>query len=275
MNCCLAGLLYMSVNLATAQQSAKDWYAKGLNADEHTQKLEYFSKAIELDEAYLDAYNARAIAKSDLGMLKEAILDFNLAVLIDSTNVFAFYNRASCQFALNKYEEAIKDFDQVIKLKPAHAYAMSGKGCALLLQGKPEEALLLLNKALWLEGSLQSALKCREEALKQGEREPTPNTAAIKTPKGKPVAAAASTGKTVGTDIAQPLKITIAPSIGTYKLVNATSLREGPVHTTRVLLRFTAGNQVEVLEKTDDLWWKVRFKGKVGYAKAAMLATVN
>lgn len=61
----------------------------------------------------------------------------------------------------------------------------------------------------------------------------------------------------------------------TYKLLNATSLRSGPSHTTGVLLRFSPGNQVEVLEQTDQYWWKVRYNGKEGYVKAAALDPVE
>ncbi len=57
----------------------------------------------------------------------------------------------------------------------------------------------------------------------------------------------------------------------TYTLLDATSLRSGPSHTTSVLLRFSPGNQVKVLEQTNQYWWKVHHNGKEGYVKAALL----
>jgi hypothetical protein len=62
---------------------------------------------------------------------------------------------------------------------------------------------------------------------------------------------------------------------GTFRLREATSLRQGPSHETTVLLRFTAGNQVELLEKTNSSWWKVRYQGKTGYVKAALLESIK
>ena len=62
-----------------------------------------------------------------------------------------------------------------------------------------------------------------------------------------------------------------ASQFGTYLLTGRTSLREGPTHTTGVILRFQAGDRVEVLEKTDQWWWRVRFGDKTGYVKAELL----
>lgn len=61
------------------------------------------------------------------------------------------------------------------------------------------------------------------------------------------------------------------PALGTYEITDPTSLREGPHHTHPVIMRFNAGDRVEVLEKTDAYWWKVRYRGRVGYVKAALL----
>jgi len=56
-----------------------------------------------------------------------------------------------------------------------------------------------------------------------------------------------------------------------FALTEATSLREGPTHKTEVILRFRPGDQVELLEKHDRWWWRVRFEGRSGYVKAFLL----
>ncbi|MFN7118328.1 MAG: DUF5723 family protein [Saprospiraceae bacterium] len=61
----------------------------------------------------------------------------------------------------------------------------------------------------------------------------------------------------------------------TYSLPEATSFREGPSHETRTILRFPAGAKVLVIEKTNDLWWRVRYLGRPGYVKAALLEPVE
>ncbi|MDV7391886.1 SH3 domain-containing protein, partial [Arthrospira platensis SPKY1] len=56
-----------------------------------------------------------------------------------------------------------------------------------------------------------------------------------------------------------------------YVVTQATSLRTGPDSQNSVILRLPEGGGVEVLEKTGKYWWKVTYKGKTGWAKAALL----
>lgn len=61
------------------------------------------------------------------------------------------------------------------------------------------------------------------------------------------------------------------PTFGFYRLLDKTSLRQGPTHTTDVLLRFDIGDQVDILEKTNKYWWKARYRNRIGYVKAHLL----
>ena len=56
-----------------------------------------------------------------------------------------------------------------------------------------------------------------------------------------------------------------------YYLIDKTSLRSEATSQSTVLKRFRAGDEVELIEKTDKYWWKVIFDGQVGYVKAAKL----
>lgn len=56
-----------------------------------------------------------------------------------------------------------------------------------------------------------------------------------------------------------------------FRIAKNTSLRRESTHTSGVILRLRTGDRVEVLEKTNKLWWKVRFKQREGYAKALLL----
>ncbi|MCB0641258.1 MAG: SH3 domain-containing protein, partial [Phaeodactylibacter sp.] len=59
------------------------------------------------------------------------------------------------------------------------------------------------------------------------------------------------------------------PSQGTLTLTGETSLRQDATHKSSVLTRLYIGNEVELLEKTNQFWWKVRYQGMVGWVKAA------
>lgn len=274
---CLTTILFVFPLFAQAQNSAMEWYDKGLATHNASLQIEYFTVAIQLNPKFTDAYLARASVKSDLGDYEAAIVDFDRAIKADVNNVIAYYNRATCHFTLRRYAEAIQDFDRAISLKSDHAYALAGKGCALVMQGKFEAALKSLDQALWINSDIQSANNCKIEALKKLNR-----TKPINQVKSEPLIVnapntAARAPRAVETS--GHSTITIANSAqkasGNYQLTQATSLREGSHHTTGVILRFSAGDEVEVLEKTDRWWWKVRFNGQVGYAKSALLKKVN
>lgn len=56
-----------------------------------------------------------------------------------------------------------------------------------------------------------------------------------------------------------------------YLITTATSLRRDADSRSKVILRLQPGDRVEMLETTDQWWWKIRFKGKTGYAKALLM----
>lgn len=56
-----------------------------------------------------------------------------------------------------------------------------------------------------------------------------------------------------------------------YLLTQSTSLRQASTHKSSVLKRFVRGDQVVLLEKTNQFWWKVEHKGKTGWVKRLLL----
>jgi uncharacterized protein YgiM (DUF1202 family) len=60
-----------------------------------------------------------------------------------------------------------------------------------------------------------------------------------------------------------------------YELTAKTSLRTGPSASERVLLRFSEGDRVDLISKTNVFWWYVKYRGKVGYVKAALLDPIS
>ena len=61
------------------------------------------------------------------------------------------------------------------------------------------------------------------------------------------------------------------PTLGSKKLTDKTSLRQTADSKSKVLRRFAIGDVVSVLEKTNVYWWKVEFKGQIGWVKARLL----
>jgi hypothetical protein len=72
-------------------------------------------------------------------------------------------------------------------------------------------------------------------------------------------------------DVAAPPAPDETDAPETFYVFESTSFREEATHLSGVILRFTPGDAVVLLEKTDQYWWKVRFKDKTGWVKAAKL----
>ncbi len=60
------------------------------------------------------AYCNRAIAKSDLGLHKEAIKDYDKAIYLNPYFAIAYYNRGVKKRDLKLYIQAKKDFERAI-----------------------------------------------------------------------------------------------------------------------------------------------------------------
>lgn len=56
-----------------------------------------------------------------------------------------------------------------------------------------------------------------------------------------------------------------------YMVTKETSLRQQPDSKARVLVRLPYGGKLKVLDSSGKWWWKVEYKGRTGWAKAALL----
>ncbi len=63
--------------------------------------------------------------------------------------------------------------------------------------------------------------------------------------------------------------------LGFFQVTKATSLRERPTSSSRVLTRLAPGDKMKAIEKTEYYWWKVIYKGQTGYVKALLLDEVK
>ncbi len=142
---------------------ASDWYAKGCATDSRQEKIEYFTKAIELDPQYLNAYIERGDEYNSLGMLAQsdkmieddvflAILDYTMAFKIDPTSYRALNGRAHAFMNLGKLDSAIKDMTKVIEIQPKKSpIGYVNRGTVFAESGKYAEAIIDFSKAIELD----------------------------------------------------------------------------------------------------------------------------
>lgn len=87
-----------------------------------------YTRAIEFDNKYGDAYNNRGVAYLSQQDYAAAVADFSRSLELAPSEA-AYNNRGSIYFSQAKFEESIADFTAAIKMKPsAESYVNRGVG---------------------------------------------------------------------------------------------------------------------------------------------------
>ncbi len=92
--------------------------------------IDEFSKAIELDPAYLQAYWGRGISRWIIGDKTGHLADYSQAVELDPTNAKTYFMRGLAHYRLGKTKEAIADYDRAIEISPGYLDAYCERGLA-------------------------------------------------------------------------------------------------------------------------------------------------
>lgn len=164
----ISTLLYLCLSpTSTWGQSALDYYILGLESSLANKKIEYFTKAIQLNPNLAEAYEKRAIHYYFQWKLDKAIQDFTRVIELkpNSTNAFLMRGLAHLKkekgegimaefrhmsYNLSKHkapmlskslEIAIDDFSRAIEMDPQLASAYSYRAEAYRIKGMIEEAL--------------------------------------------------------------------------------------------------------------------------------------
>jgi len=101
------------------------WY---YGRKKYNESVEWFSRTIELDPDFPEAYYRRGIAKYYLGNYEEAIADYDEAIRLKPDFAMAFYNRGNAKDNLKDYKGAINEYNRAIELKPDYADAFYNRG---------------------------------------------------------------------------------------------------------------------------------------------------
>lgn len=150
----MAIILLISAEAVPAQEnSAVSWFRKGFSAEDtgrHKEAVEAYTKAIELNPAYLEAYHNRGVANYKLGKNQKAIDDLSRAIELDPKHPRAYYNRAIVLGALRRYKEAVDDGTMAISLDSSNADAYLNRGIDRVALGGLDLAVKDFNKAIEL-----------------------------------------------------------------------------------------------------------------------------
>ncbi len=110
---------------------AIEYYERGHNKysnSDYEGAIIDFTKAIEIDGEYIDAYKDRAIAKWWMRDYEGAIIDYNKILDFNSEDIDAYESRGRAKTSLKDYKGAIEDFNKAIELdKESKVYSSRGR----------------------------------------------------------------------------------------------------------------------------------------------------
>ena len=171
----------------TAERAAKramatKYFTQAYSEKDKQKAVELYTKAIELDPNFSDAYSNRGVLKNDLGDPEGAMKDYDKAIELDQNNAAAYNNRGNLKKDSNDFEGAMIDYDKAIGLdqNSAITYCNRGnlkddKGDSLgalkdyekVIELEPNNAIVLNNRACILSdiGEYNKALDSVNDAL--------------------------------------------------------------------------------------------------------------
>lgn len=131
-------LLMMCHGLSYGQ--ANKFFRQANKATDLNEKIELYTKVIELEPKNLDAYFYRGLAKNDLGDYSGAIVDYSKIIVLQP-DADTYYNRGNSRYSLKDYVGAQEDYQNAFKLDPNFIDALYSLGCVKYDLGDYEGAI--------------------------------------------------------------------------------------------------------------------------------------
>lgn len=161
--------------IPTHIDNAMDFFDYGLKSSMTSEKIEYFTKALELDPKLAAAYERRGILYYFQEKYDKVIQDFHSYIELAPAKGEAYRMLGMGYLKSGMYRPAINNFTRAIEIKPKHVHAHAYRAEAYRLSGKYDEAIIDATKAIKLRGDLRAisdAYRTRAKAyLKIGRNE--------------------------------------------------------------------------------------------------------
>jgi len=88
----------------------------GADGEDFWRAITDFTKAIELNHGYPEAYHYRALTYNGLGMNEHALADYDYAIYLKADMEFPYYGRAVVYEQTGRIQDAIADYRQFMAL---------------------------------------------------------------------------------------------------------------------------------------------------------------
>lgn len=118
---------YIENDLKRLGKNEEYYFYLALITQDLNSKLELYTRALELNPKFLDAYINRGLVQNELGNYDDSIADYDKALELDSKCALAYNNRGYTKYKQKKYEGALADYNKAILLNPKFQMALDNK----------------------------------------------------------------------------------------------------------------------------------------------------
>lgn len=129
------------------------------NADQHTESISYYQKAIKLKAMSIEARLGYALPASVLGHWNQILSVYKEILNIDPNHSLTNYRIGSIYYARKDYKTAERHFEKVVNMYPFDYDTLLMLGWTKYFLGKSGEAKVIFNKVLLSSPGDASALE--------------------------------------------------------------------------------------------------------------------
>lgn len=135
---------------------AMHYFDLGVKGTKTNKKIEYFSRALELNPGLVDAYEKRGLLYYFQGKYDKLIQDYETYLTLAPPKAEIYRMLGIGYLKTGLYQPAIYNFTRTIELAPALPGGYASRAEAYRLSGNDEEAIGDSTKAISLRGDLRS-----------------------------------------------------------------------------------------------------------------------
>ena len=134
----------------TFSDAYNDRGASYVSLGEYSEAEADFTKAIELVPDDADYYNNRGVVRMSLFEVETSIDDFSTAIELDPGMIDAYLNRSMVYARLQRFEESLTDLGRILELDSEYAEIHSYRADILMALDRPRDALYELDRLIGL-----------------------------------------------------------------------------------------------------------------------------
>jgi len=166
----LAGAPHIDRNAFAYGDSALEYFNLGMQSSLAYKKIEYFTKALEVNPRFAPAYEKRGMFYFFQEKYDKVIEDLTRFIKLAPDKADVYRMLAMAYLKVENYDKAIVNFDTAIQLEPEMSAAFCYRAEAWRLNGKPMEAIQDATIGIELQGdawTISDAYKTRGRAYQE------------------------------------------------------------------------------------------------------------